>query len=59
MSAEGWLEVAEKIDPVACGDAPGHAYVAEGDVQIMVSRGEYSDEWWERSEPAGGELREP
>ncbi len=49
-SEEGWIESAEKIEVVARGSG-GHCYLGEapaGDAVLMVSKGEYSEAWWER-----------
>ncbi len=55
MSDDGWLEVADKIDRVARSDGPCHAYLDTqsgcDDACVMVSKGEYSQDWW--SEHAG------
>ncbi len=48
-SEEAWLESAEKIEVVARGSG-GHCYLGEapaGDAVLMVSKGEYSEAWWE------------
>jgi hypothetical protein len=47
-SAEGWLEAAEKIVPVA--ENGGHAYlvcIGPKDAVVMVSSGEYDERIWE------------
>lgn len=50
LKPEGWLEAAEKIEVVGATSGAGHAYLSTlggaDDVCVMVSVGEYSDEWW-------------
>lgn len=51
-SQEGWLESAEKIEAVVRGGG-GHGYLGEtpaGDAVVVVSKGEYDEDWWERHE---------
>lgn len=67
-SQEGWLEAAEKIEPVA--DHGGHQYlecIGVEDATIIVSSGEYDEGWWKKRETmdnyrvfagkAGGRVR--
>jgi len=49
-SAEGWLESAEKIEVVARGSG-GHCHLGATPAEhadVMVSKGEYDESWWER-----------
>jgi hypothetical protein len=50
-SEEGWLEAAELIDGVVSGGGNGHnwlASMAPEDACVLVSLGEYDDDWWRR-----------
>jgi len=59
--ADGWLEVAEKVDALRDSQSgSGHAYLNAAHrgepAVLMVSVGEYDEEWWAR---AADTLRDP
>jgi len=48
-SEEGWLEAAEKIEGLIKGRGVGHQWLSSigfEDAVVMVSIGEYNDQWW-------------
>ena len=56
VTKEGWLEASEKIMAVATGDHAGHTHLStQSDVEVMISVGEYPEDWWtEHATPVHG-----
>lgn len=47
LSAEGWADVADKID-VLCEVSSGHQYLDRlSDITVQASTGEYGGAWWQ------------